>query len=214
MNDLVPLGELLGEFGPLAMVALLLASGVGIPIGEEVVNIPAGILVGQGTMSALPVFIAAYVGVLSGDFLWFGLCRHFGHRLLHKRWVRRFMHPRRLLEAKHEFDDRGAWMLILARFIPGSRIPALTIVAFIKMSWARFAAIELISCLFTIPAQVIVGILIGRELAGQNLQTILFTGAAVIAGIIALTALLNWWLLSRKRSGRAPRARLRWLRGK
>ncbi|MHC4793805.1 MAG: DedA family protein, partial [Planctomycetota bacterium] len=70
--------QFLGDYGWIAMIALLLASGVGIPIGEEVVNIPAGIFVGQGEMAMWSTFLAAYVGVLGGDFLWFSICRHFG----------------------------------------------------------------------------------------------------------------------------------------
>ena len=214
MDDLGPFGQLLGDYGPWAMIVLLLASGIGIPVGEEVVNVPAGILVGQGTMQAIPTFIAAYVGVLGGDFLWFAFCRKFGSGLLRRRWARRFVHPRRLLEAKHNFDVRGAYVLLLARFIPGSRTPAITIAGFLRMGWLRFSAIEIITCLFTIPFQVAVGILIGSQLVGASLQTALFTALAVIASILALTALFNWWRLNKKRTGQAPRARLRWLRGK
>jgi len=212
LDLLGPFGEFLGEYGPIAMIVLLLASGFGIPIGEETVNLPAGILVGQGTMRAAPVFIAAYIGVLGGDFLWFSICRHFGRRLLHRRWFRRFIHPRRLLEAKHAFDRRGAAVLILARFIPGSRTPALTIAGLLRMPWKKFITIELLTCLITVPTQVFIGYLIGRELAGSSLKTALFTGLAVVAVVIALTAALNWWRLSRKREGRAPRAPQRWLR--
>ena len=61
----------LGQYGWLAMIVLLLASGVGIPIGEELVNVPAGIFVGKGEMPVWSTFLAAYVGVLGGDFLWF-----------------------------------------------------------------------------------------------------------------------------------------------
>ena len=68
MEELGPFGAFLENFGPLAMIVLLFASGVGIPIGEEVVNVPAGILVGRGVMSPIPVFIAAYIGVLGCDF--------------------------------------------------------------------------------------------------------------------------------------------------
>ena len=38
------------DYGWMAMIALLLASGFGIPIGEELVNVPAGIFVGRGEM--------------------------------------------------------------------------------------------------------------------------------------------------------------------
>ena len=201
------------DYGWMAMIALLLASGIGIPIGEELVNLPAGIFVGQGKMSALPTFLAAYVGVLGGDFLWFGICSRFGGRLLHKRWFRRTIHPRRLLQAKHQFDRRGAGMLMLARFIPGSRSPALTIAALMHMPWRKFIVVELICCAMTTPLQVSIGILIGRGLAGQSLPTVIFTALGTVAGIVALTALVNWWIASRRsQSGPAPRAPIAWLR--
>ena len=205
--------QFLGDYGWIAMIALLLASGVGIPIGEEVVNIPAGIFVGQGEMALWSTFIAAYVGVLGGDFLWFSICRHFGRRLLHRKWFRRFIHPRRLLEAKHQFDRRGGGVLVIARFIPGTRSPALTIAALMRMDWKRFTIVEIICCAITTPLQVGAGILIGQGLAGSSLPKVLFATFGIVAGIIALTALANWWLASRRRkSGRAPRARVRWLR--
>jgi membrane protein DedA with SNARE-associated domain len=195
----------LGEFGWMAMIALLLASGFGVPIGEELVNVPAGIFVGRGEMPIWSTFAAAYIGVLGGDFLWFTICGRFGRRLLGVRWFRRMIHPRRLL--------RGAGVLLIARFIPGTRSPALTIAALMHMPWRKFIPVEIVCCAITTPIQVFLGILIGRELAGESLPTVVFTALGVVAGIIALTALVNWLLASRRRgSGPPPRARAAWLR--
>ena len=203
----------LGTYGWIAMIVLLLASGVGIPIGEEVVNVPAGIFVGRGEMEPTSTFVAAYLGVLGGDFLWFWICSRFGTRLLHYRGFRRFVHPRRLLQAKHQFDRRGASVLMIARFIPGTRSPALTIAALMHMPWRKFIAVELVCCALTTPLQDGLGILIGRGLAGQSLPTVVFSALGIVAGIIALTALVNWWVASRRKdTGPAPRARIAWLR--
>ncbi|MCP4837089.1 MAG: DedA family protein [Phycisphaera sp.] len=205
--------QFLGDYGWLAMIALLLASGIGIPIGEELVNVPAGVFVGNGEMAVIPTFIAAYVGVLGGDFLWFSICRFFGRGLLKLRWFRRFVHPRRLLQAKHQFDRRGAGVLVLARFIPGTRSPALTIAALMRMPWRQFTVVEIVCCAVTTPLQVGIGILIGRGLAGQTLQTTIFTALGIIAGIVALTGLVNWVIANRRRGeGPLPRARAEWLR--
>ena len=59
---------------------------------------------------------------------------------------------------------------------------------------------------------VFIGIMIGRELAGQSLKATIMTGLMVVAIIIALTAILNWWRISRKKSGPAPREPMQWLR--
>ena len=205
--------HILGDYGWMAMIALLLASGFGIPIGEELVNVPAGIFVGRGEMPMWSTFLAAYIGVLGGDFLWFTICGKFGRRLLGVRWFRKMVHPRRLLQVKHQWDRRGAWVLLIARFIPGTRSPALTIAALMHMPWRKFIPVELACCAITTPLQVFLGILIGRELAGESLPTVVFTALGVVAGIVALTALVNWVVASRRRGkGPAPRARAAWLR--
>ena len=42
--------NLLGSYGPFAVFLLLMLTGIGIPLGEDVVIIPAGILAGAGTL--------------------------------------------------------------------------------------------------------------------------------------------------------------------
>ena len=204
--------QFIKEYGPWAMIALLLASGVGIPIGEEVVNIPAGIFVGRGDLAITSTYVAAYVGVLGGDYLWFSICRTLGKRVLHKRWFKKLAHPKKLLQVKHQFDQRGAGVLILARFIPGTRAPALTVAGILHMPWKKFTIIELIMCLVTTSLQVTLGILIGRQIAGESLSTTIFTALGVVAGIIALTSIVTWFVSGRRKSGPKPREKMSWLR--
>lgn len=204
--------QFIKEYGPWAMIALLLASGVGIPIGEEVVNIPAGIFVGRGDLAITSTYLAAYVGVLGGDYLWFSICRTLGKRVLHKRWFKKLAHPKKLLQVKHQFDQRGAGVLILARFIPGTRSPALTVAGILHMPWKKFTIIELIMCLVTTSLQVTLGILIGRQIAGESLSTTIFTALGVVAGIIALTSIVTWFVSGRRKSGPKPREKMSWLR--
>ena len=204
--------QFIREYGPWAMIALLLASGVGIPIGEEVVNIPAGIFVGRGDLGVISTYIAAYVGVLGGDYLWFSICRTLGKKVLHRRWFKRLAHPKKLLQVKHQFDRRGAGVLVLARFIPGTRSPALTVAGILHMPWRKFTVIELLMCLVTTSLQVTLGILIGRQIAGESLSTTIFTALGVVAGIIALTSVLTWFISGRRKSGPKPREKMAWLR--
>ena len=208
----MPFTRFIAEYGPWAMIALLLASGFGVPIGEEVVNIPAGIFVGRGEISALPVYIAAYVGVLGGDFLWFTLCRTVGKSVLHRRWFKKLFHPKKLLQVKHQFDRKGPWVLVVSRFIPGTRSPALTVAGILHMPWRTFTLIELTLCAITTSLQVTIGLLIGRQLADESLSTTIFTALGVVAGIIALTAVATWFARSRKREGPTPREKCAWLK--
>ncbi len=205
-------GPALGAWSPLIVFGLLMLSGIGIPVSEDVVNLPAGILIGQGTWPLWPVFIACYVGVIGGDALWFFNLRTFGTPLLHRRWFKRFVHPKRLLQVKHQIDRRGPWVLVAARFIPGTRSPVLTAAALLHMPWRSFLLVECICCLFTVPMQVGVGYMIGRHLGSNDLAGTVTLVSSVIVGVllvsVAIPAIMQAW----RSKHPLPRAKADWLR--
>ena len=163
-------------------------------------------------MAVVPTYLAAYFGVLGGDFLWFSICRLLGKSLLHRKWFKRLVHPRRLLQVKHQFDRKGAGVLVVARFIPGTRTPALTVAGIMHMPWRRFTAIELVLCAVTTTLQVTLGILIGRQIASSSLKTAILTALGTVAAILALTAIITWLVNSRRRKETKPRERMAWLK--
>ena len=205
--------QLLQNYGQLAMLVLLLMSGIGIAIGEDLIIIPAGLFVAEGRWSFLPTYCIAYLGVLTGDIMWFTLCRRYGWILLHKKWFKRMVHPRRLLEVKHQFDVRGAWVIVFARFIPGTRTSVITVAGLLHMSFWRFLIAEAPCILISVLIQMGVGMLIYhgyRGLSEENAKYV-FWAIGIIAAGIALFFLIRWYLQHRL-PGRARRARAKWLR--
>ena len=69
--------ENLSTYGPIAVFVLLMLSGFGIALGEEMVVIPAGLFIASGEMGFWPTALAAYVAIVAADCLWFVLCRHY-----------------------------------------------------------------------------------------------------------------------------------------
>ncbi|MGA1057361.1 MAG: DedA family protein [Phycisphaerales bacterium] len=205
-------GPALGAWSPLIVLGLLLLSGFGIPVSEDVVNLPAGILIGQGAWPAIPILIACYVGVIAGDAIWFFNLRTFGTPLLHRRWFKRFVHPKRLLQVKHQIDRRGPWVLVAARFIPGARSPVLTASALLHMPWRSFLIVEFVCCLFTVPMQVGVGYMIGRHLGSDDLAGTVTLVAAVIVGVLLVSAAIPAVLQAWQSKHPLPRAKADWLR--
>ncbi len=205
-------GASLGAWAPWLVVGLLLLSGFGIPVSEDVVNLPAGILVGQGSWPLVPILIACYVGVIAGDLIWFFNLRTFGTPLLHRRWFKRFVHPKRLLQVKHQIDRRGAWVLVAARFMPGMRSPVLTAAALLHMPWRHFLLVEFTCCLITVPLQVGAGYLIGRQLGSDNLANTLLLLVGVVVAVLAISAAVPVALQAWRRRHPLPRARAAWLR--
>ncbi|MBT8486789.1 MAG: DedA family protein [Phycisphaerales bacterium] len=203
----------LDTYGPIAVFVLLMLSGIGIALGEEMVTIPAGVLVATGQMSFLVTAISAYVAIVAADLLWFTLCRHYGSPLLHRRWIKRFIHPRRLLEAKHQCEERGVWLIVMARFIPSSRFTAISVAGLMHMSFWRFAAATAACVAITAPMQIGLGVLIGRGLGTESLADLFLKILGLIILIVAVTVVMAWMSRHRASRRRAPRAKAAWLRG-
>jgi membrane protein DedA with SNARE-associated domain len=199
-------------YGPFAVLLLLLLSGVGIPVGEDVVVIPAGVLVSHGHLSFWPTALCAYAGVVAADCMWFGICYRYGTRLLHKRWFKRLLHPRRLLQAKHQFERRGTWVIVMARFIPTSRTTAVTAAGMLHMPFWKFALATGTCVVATVPIQLGIGLLIARGFGSVGLIELLLRMAGLVMVILAVMLGIAWVQRQRGQEHRLPRAKASWLR--
>jgi membrane protein DedA with SNARE-associated domain len=204
--------NLLGNYGPLAVFLLLMLTGIGIPLGEDLIIIPAGILVGSGTLHPWTTAIAAYAGVLISDCMWYALCSLYGARLLQSRWFRRTLHPRRLLEVKHHVEQRGAWVVLMARFIPGSRTPAITAAGVLHLPFWKFVAATAAACLVTVPLQLGLGYLIAQGIGTRETADLVSAIIGVVILILAILLGLAWWRQYRAQRQGRPRAKAAWLR--
>jgi len=197
----------LAAYGPLAVLLLLL-----LPLGEEIIIISAGVFVGNGHFDFAQTALCAYIGVLISDSIWYGLCYHYGTPILHKRWFKRFAHPRRLLQAKHQIENRGAWVIVTARFVPGSRTPAMITAGMLHLPFWKFALAEGICAMAAVSLQLGLGMLIARGVGSTETATLIMVLVGVAVAVIAVTALGGWIARHWARSHRLPRAKASWLR--
>ena len=204
--------NLLGMYGPFAVFLLLMLTGIGIPLGEDLILIPAGILLGFGELK--PIWMTAmfaYFGVLCSDCMWFVLCWTYGTPLLHKRWFKRAVHPRRLLEIKHQIERRGMWVIVMARFVPGSRTPAITTAGVLHLSFWKFALATGAACLVTVPLQLGLGYFISRGIGSpESADRIKWFISAIVVVLAVLMGLAVW--RKQRSQAKRPRAKASWLR--
>jgi membrane protein DedA with SNARE-associated domain len=145
------------QFGYVGVFVALLAAGFGFPIPEELPVITAGIMVGHEDTNLrwyymLPVVMA---GVVIGDAVLYGLGRIWGRHLLDIRFVRRHLVPLDKQEQiEKNFAERGIWVLLGARLLPGIRAPVFIMAGVMRVPLARFLladaiyAIPLVNVLF------------------------------------------------------------------
>jgi membrane protein DedA with SNARE-associated domain len=141
------------EYGYLGVFAVLLAAGFGVPIPEELPVITAGIMVGHGLhwYIMLPTVMA---GVVIGDSVLYGLGRLWGRRLLDIGFIRRRVPLEKQAQIEKNFAERGIWVLLGARMLPGVRAPMFIVAGMLRVPLGRFVladavyAVPLVSLLF------------------------------------------------------------------
>ena len=201
------------NYGAWFIFCAFIVCGIGLHVSEDFLLIPAGALIFHGHMSWAETLTAAYFGLVLGDTGWIWVCRNFGTRLIHSKRFKRMMHPRRLLEAKYAMEERGSTVLVLARFIPGTRTPVLTMTGILHMPWWKFLAIECVTVAITAPVQIGIGYFgaKGYEHA-KNVGNMVTFGIAGVALVIAGVFAYRWWKQAKARKGPRPRAPVSWLR--
>ena len=202
------------EYGPWVVFCLLLLSGIGIPLGEDIIIIPAGMLAQHGEMPLVQTLIAAYIGVVCGDLLWFAVCSKLGTKISHTRWFKKIVHPKRMLQAKYQFDIRGIWVIVLARFIPASRTTTITVAGMMHMKLWKFALTTALCCLITAPMQFFAGWWIAESLKAESTVEMITRLVGLVMVVIAVVWGYRLWSYHRQSGKSAPRASAKWLRNK
>jgi membrane protein DedA with SNARE-associated domain len=201
------------QYGAWFIFFAFIVCGIGLHISEDFLLIPAGVAIYHGNMDWTSTIIAAYFGLILGDTGWIWVCRNFGTRLVHSKRFLRFMGPRRLLEAKYAMEERGVIVLILARFIPGTRTPVLTMTGILHLPWWKFLAVECTTVAITAPVQIAIGWIGAAGYAhAKNAGSMLTLGLAGIAVTVAAVVIHRWMKQAKARKGPRPRSPVSWLR--
>ena len=205
------LAELLQRFTYPAILLLLSAAGLGVPISEDLVLLIAGALASQGVTRYVPTLLVGYFGVIFGD----GLIYHWGKKLgpaaYEHRLVRKVISRERAGKLHSHFARHGFWTVVVGRHMPGLRAPVFFLAGASGVRFATFLIADMLSAAVTVPAVVTLGYLFGEHL--DDIRRTLHEVNWMIAGA-ALLGVGVWWFLRKRRqrreaAGREPTARSR-----
>jgi membrane protein DedA with SNARE-associated domain len=100
---------------------ILVASGFGLPMNEDILLLSAAALTLSGVMAPWPLIAVAWCGIVIADGLIFHWGRLFGARLIEHRWLAHAMPRSRLAAMQRFMQAKGPVAIFLARFMPGVR---------------------------------------------------------------------------------------------
>jgi membrane protein DedA with SNARE-associated domain len=177
----------------LGIIVVLILTGSGLPIPEEVPIIAAGIASSVGTLNPWGAFFACLIGALAGDSVIYFIGYHFGHSLVtrHPRFAH-LLHAEREAKIEEMIRRHGLKVFFLSRFMVGIRAPVYLTAGILRMSFRRFLLIDAFC------ATCVVGLFFGLSYAyGDTLTTwircseIGFTVLIVLA-VVVVAAFFLW----------------------
>jgi membrane-associated protein len=108
---------------------------------SETVVIAAGVLAANGDLSPVLVVCAATLGGCLGDNASYGVGASLGRRA-ERRFFSSSRGRQRIEWGRRQLQERGAVIIVVARFIPGGRTATTFSAGALEMPWQRFLAID------------------------------------------------------------------------
>ena len=110
-------------------------------VPSETSVITAGVLAASGDLVLPLIILAAALGAFVGDTTSFTIGRLAGH------WVQRKLFSgekqKRLDWAERTLQERGGYLIVVARFIPGGRTAVTLAAGILEMPWRKFIPFDL-----------------------------------------------------------------------
>jgi len=173
---------------------LLVAGGIGLPCPEYLTLIAAGALAQPSWLRLSHVVVACLAGVVTGDWILYGLGRRYGEAILEYPRLRRLLGAHRIEAVRGTVMRYKARSVFFARFVFGTRIATFLAAGTFGVSALRFALAEAAGSLIFVPAMATFGYLFAERArrilhgAGRVEHWLVLAGLLGLALYIALRA--------------------------
>lgn len=126
----------------LAIVVVLMLTGTGLPIPEEIPIVFAGWAAATGILNPWLAFACCILGAVLGDCIIYSIGYHFGHNLRSHRGLARFLHAEREAQVERMIDKHGLKVFFVARFLVGLRSSVYLAAGIMRVPFRKFILID------------------------------------------------------------------------
>ncbi len=162
------------------VIVMMLLSAVGLPLPEEVTLVSVGILAYMGAnpdkfpppypgapfVHATTAAVVAFLAVFSSDFLIYCLGRFFGVKIFKWGPVKKVISDESRKKIEAWTNKYGAWACGIFRFTPGLRFPGHLACGMVKFPAWKFALVDGIAAMISVPTQILLLAHFGSEILG------------------------------------------------
>ncbi|MCI0746336.1 MAG: VTT domain-containing protein [Verrucomicrobia subdivision 3 bacterium] len=174
-------------------------------VQEDVPTVSAALLAAAGNLAWQTGLLGCFLGIWIGDALLYLAARGIGRPLLDHPWPKWFFDRDRIVQSERWFAEKGTWLLLSSRFIPGTRLPTYLAAGFLRLSFGRF----LLVTGFAVAVWTVSIFLFARTLGSDLLQWLRQWHSGAWGGLLLVIALVLTIRLSSKLFQRSFRRRVR-----
>jgi membrane-associated protein len=148
-------------------------------VPSETSVILAGVLAGTGDLNLFAVILFAAGGAILGDNVSYWIGRRAGPWI-----VRRFFsgeRRKRIDWASTQIEERGPYLIVVGRFIPGGRTAITLAAGLLRMSWRRFIVFDVAAGLCWATYAALLGYFGGRVFEEEPLKGFLVAFGIALA---------------------------------
>ncbi|GMQ81246.1 MAG: hypothetical protein BMS9Abin05_0677 [Rhodothermia bacterium] len=180
-------------------------------VSEDLATIGAGLMVAKGTLTFGAAASAAFSGIVIGDILLYALGRSIGAGIARRAPLKWFLSKDSLERGASWFKDQGMKVVLVCRFVPGSRLPTFVAAGVLKAPFWRFLLFFFLASLVWTPLLVGLSSVLGHKFL---VYYELYEGSAIwlLVGLILLIYGLVHVLLPALTHRGRRRNRSRWQR--
>jgi membrane protein DedA with SNARE-associated domain len=128
-----------------APLGLALALALATLVSEDLTCVAAGLLVAHGRLSFASATLACLAGIFVGDLLLVAAGRWLGRPALARPPLAWFVSPHVVERGVRWFAKRGPLVVVLSRFVPGSRLPLFVAAGVLRAPFLKVAAALLLA---------------------------------------------------------------------
>lgn len=188
----------------IGVCGVLIVSGLGLPIPEDIPLLVGGMLCGLGMANIWVMVPLSFGAVVVADLMVFMMGRVYGHHVPRMPIVRRYLTPARLARAETSFHNHGGKTLFIARFLPGVRSAIFFTAGTFKIPMWKMIAFDGAAALLSVPTLVLVGYF-GAAYFDKVVAFVERTQlGVVIVAVVAIVGFVMWRLRRRRRVVASP----------
>lgn len=186
--------------GYVAMFALLFASGIGLPLPEDVPIIAAGVQIARGAMKWYIAGPVAWVAMMCGDTALYIIGYILGLEVVRLPVIGRHVTEKRLGKCRNWFNRWGIWAIGIGRMFAGIRSAMVVAAGTMRFNYLKFLSADGIAASISGGAFMLLGYWAGRHSGpiGPFIEKYR-DGFTVVALTAAAALIITLWIRSRRK---------------